>query len=107
MNEQKLIISENSIKEDILEREKKIEKKAVLKPIIKQYYSVRIEAVAPLSLSYRVLAETPEEALLMVERTPANCQMDRTPKPSIQRLRKQSASVYISGSSIIKLTKKY
>jgi hypothetical protein len=32
------------------------------KPIIKKYYEVRIECMLPATLTYRILAETPEQA---------------------------------------------
>ena len=112
-----LIVSENDIKakqqdeyvgadvEKAVEP-KKIEKKAAPKPV-KKYYSVRIEATAPISLSYRILADDAAQALEIIEKTPHNAQMDRPPKPNLQRGRKGSATVYMYNSSSILLTKKY
>ena len=94
------------IEEDIEIKEIKIKKETKV-PVPKQYYSVKIEASAPITLFYRILAETPEQALEIIEKTPASCQMERAPKPIVQRAKKNSVQVYLSGTSLIKLAKKY
>lgn len=85
--------------ETLLKKEKKIP----MVPPAKLYFTVVVEATAPLTLTYRVLAETPEQALELIKNAP----MSVPPKPQLARAKKHKASVYASGTSIIKLTKNY
>lgn len=92
------------------ENKKEVAPEAVVKkaqklpsPPEKHYYSVSLEALVPTTLTYRVLAETPEQALELIKNAP----LATAPKLQLARLRKLKASVYLSGTSIIKLTKSF
>lgn len=108
--QKKLAFEIEAQKESKDEVEKEVAPKVVTKkaqklpsPPEKQYYSVSLEALVPTTLTYRVLAETPEQALELIKNAP----LATNPKLQLARLRKLKASVYLSGTSIIKLTKNY
>ena len=91
-----------------MEKDKKKPKspkqKETPKPKEKSYYFVRVQAVAPVTLTYRILAESPEEAEKLVFKNPfANLQ--KPPEPNIFVLSKIKSTVYRFGSSVIELVK--
>jgi len=103
----KIIASEKTEDPDKTEEVKEIapqkkiekEKKVPIAPT-KQYYTVTIEGSAPVTVSYRVLAENPEQALELTKNAP----LAGPPRPQLSRLKKQKATVHLSGTTIIKLT---
>lgn len=69
-------------------------------PKPKQYYTVKIEATAPVFLTYKILAEDEEQALEMIKSsTPVDVKTDHS------RVKKHKATVYLSGTTLVKLTK--
>jgi len=69
----------------------------------KQYYTVKVEATAPIELTYRVWAEDPEEALEIFETS----SFYSPPRPILSRMRKIKATVYRSGTTIIETIKNF
>lgn len=73
--------------------------------IKKQYYTVKVEANVPVLLKYKVLAESPEEALkLSLKLHPTQNLLD-PPTFYWNRIKKIKSTVYILYSSVIKLVK--
>jgi hypothetical protein len=72
----------------------------------KQHYTVKLDIYAPITLSYRVQASSPEEALEMVEKQPFKSQ-DYPPQISWTRLKKQLAKIYKGGTLILLKQKEY
>ncbi len=70
-----------------------------------QYYVIKMEVLAPTTLTYRVLAESPEEALQQAE-TRFLPLLGR-PQPNLVQAKKLSAKVYKSNSAILDFSKKY
>lgn len=73
---------------------------------IKEYFNVRLETMAPVTLNYRVYAETPEQALDMATKL-AGQQQASAPVISFARLRNLKATVYTAGTSLIRLAKSF
>jgi len=68
----------------------------------KKFYDIKVEALVPGILTYRVFAETEEDALKQCEK--------KTPngfKPSLSLRRMIKATVYLAGSSVVKLVKNF
>lgn len=70
----------------------------------KQFYTVKMEVSAPVLLTYRVYAESPEQAIELVQKQPFQS-LSEAPKPFLSRMRKLKATVYAAGNSLIQLTK--
>jgi hypothetical protein len=81
----------------------KVKKAAAQVVPIKQYFTIVVEANAPVTLQYRVLADDAEQALDLIKTAP----LSAPPKPNIFRAKKIKASVYLTGTSLLKLTKNY
>ncbi len=64
------------------------------------YYSVQLEIETPVTLSYRVLATSPQEALAIVEKSPFKAQ-DRPPQIIWSKLRKIAGKVYTAGTIML------
>jgi len=71
------------------------------------YYTVKVEVTAPLVLEYRVLAEDPEEALDIVNKASPGQFFVSPPKPNLSKMKKLKANIYLAGTSLLKLTKKF
>jgi hypothetical protein len=84
----------------------KIKKKSDKKPIIpqKRLYTVKLETIAPVELIYRVLAESPEQAMELFQ---TMGQLSAPPKPIISRKRNIKATVYKYMTTTIEFVKKY
>lgn len=67
------------------------------------YYTIKIEADIPSTVTYRILASSPEEAL---ERLPYAV-LSEPVKPHLSKMKKKSAKVFKSGTLEIKMEKKY
>jgi hypothetical protein len=69
-------------------------------PAIKKQYDIKLEAMLPATLTYRVWADSPEEALLLTKKAqPINVKHNLAAKKNIR------ATVSDAYSSIIKLVK--
>src|ERR1700743_414687 len=84
-------------------KKSKSKQKQISKTPEKQYYNILLETLIPTTLTYRVLAESPEEALDMIKTAP----LSGPPKLQFPKLKKIKASIFLSGTSIIKLTKNF
>ena len=73
------------------------------KPKDKQYYLVEIEAWAKTNLKYRIFAESPEQAL----ETANHSALLEAPKPKLSSIKKLAAKVYLFGTNMLQLTKKF
>ncbi len=67
----------------------------------KRYYRVKVEGLAPVVINYRVLAESPEEAIEMTKKVDYS-KMDGVPKPDLRRLKKSKSTAYLHGTSTVK-----
>ena len=63
----------------------------------KQYYTVKIEAQAPIHLTYKILAESPQQALEQVEKQLLKSQSE-PPKIIWSQIRKLIGRVYQAGT---------
>lgn len=72
------------------------------KPKEKQQYSVVIECKVPATLTYKVWAETPEEAITMVK-----AQSPHNAKYNILKRLNIKATVYKAGTSMIHFVKRF
>jgi hypothetical protein len=88
------------IKPEKLKKEEK-----PIQPPAKQYYTIKMEVTAPVTLTYRILAENAEQALELVMKSPMTVPMVAPPKPVLNRMKKLKASVYLAGTSLVKLVK--
>jgi hypothetical protein len=70
------------------------------KPVEKVYWDVKIEATLPATLTYRVLAETPEEAIQLTKNmNPSGVKYKLAGKKNLK------ATVYNAGTMMVKLVK--
>jgi hypothetical protein len=77
-------------------------KEEKVKPIEKKYFSIVVECQVPATLSFKVLAESPEQALEMINKaSPIDF------KPKISKRRLLQAKVLYYGYSTIIMTKKF
>lgn len=74
--------------------------------IHKEYFTVLIEASAPIILTYKVLAETPELAAEIAIKLRGQSQTS-PPKISFSKLSKLKAKVYKSGTTLIQFIKNF
>lgn len=84
-----------------LKTEKELEAEAKLPPP-KKYYDVKLEVTLPATITYRVLAESPEAAVELI-----NNQPPMHVKHVLNKKRNLKAVVYDGGSTLIRFTKKY
>lgn len=70
----------------------------------KEYFTVKVEVLAPVTLTYRIYAESPEEAADMAVKLAGQKQFS-PPTIAYGRLKSLKAMVYSAGSSIIRLVK--
>jgi len=73
------------------------------KPKEKRYYTIELEAMVPATIRYRILAETPEEALDLLDKTPP---LER-PRTRLPGMRKQVAKVYLWGTNMLQYLKRF
>lgn len=76
-----------------------LRKKAALPPP-KHYYDVKVECMLPATLTYRVLAETPQQASEMIKNISPT-----TVKHKLIGRKEKKLSVYDAGSNMIKFVK--
>lgn len=69
----------------------------------KQYYTVKLEVLAPTTLTYRILAENPEQALEMISRAP----LSQAPMPNLSKMKKIKANVWLAGTTLLQLVKNF
>lgn len=74
------------------------------KPKTKEYYTVRVEVLAPSVLTYRIYAESPEEAVEIALKQRGQ-QMSAPPSIIFGRMKNLKATVYAAGSSLVKYVK--
>src|SRR5271165_1497934 len=77
-------------------------KKKIVTPKVKAYYDVKVECLVPTTLIYRIYADDEQEALELITKKPPT-QM----KPNLLLKKMIKATVYIAGSSMVKLVKNY
>jgi len=75
-------------------------KKEVTQPKIKKYYTIKVETLLPATLSYRILAEDPEEALKLLKNQPPN-----DVKYKLIGRKELKLTIYDFGTNIIRLVK--
>ncbi len=71
-----------------------------VKPVEKKYYEVKVECTLPATVTYRILAETPEQALDMIKGKQPNGVKHR-----LAGRKDIKVMVYDSGSTIVRLVK--
>ena len=72
----------------------------------KEYFLVKLEVLAPTTLSYRILAESPEEAAALAAEKQGQ-EMQNAPKIAFHKMKKIQSTVYNAGTSMIQYIKKY
>jgi hypothetical protein len=87
------------------ERQKSAEDKKpkVIKKAEKQFYTIEVEAWTKSTLKYKVLAESPEEAVELIDKSA----MLNPPLTKVNGMKKISAKVYKYGTNMIKLIKNF
>lgn len=78
----------------------KSKKKDKPKIIPKYYYDLKLECMLPATLTYRVLAETPEQAVEMIKNLPPN-----SVRHKLHGRRDIKLMVYDAGCSVLRLIK--
>ena len=68
-----------------------------------QYYTIKLEAEVPTTITLRVLALSPEEALDKIQAAV----ITEPPKQNIAKMRKKSAKVFKHGTLEVQASKKY
>ena len=86
--------------------EERLKKEAMAKPVQKQYYTVKLEVMAPVELTMRIFAETPEEAAEMVSKNPLP-PLYAAPRPVLSKMKRIKATVYKAGTSTYYFIKNY
>lgn len=79
----------------------KLKKEAAKQPLPKFYYDVRVDCMLPATLTYKVLAETPEQAAELIK----NMQ-PVVVKHKLSGRKELLLKVYLSGTSMLKFMKK-
>jgi hypothetical protein len=69
----------------------------------KQYFLVEVDVLSPITIKYRVLAESPEEALELAPKSPVL----EAPRPRLSISKKIKARVYVFGTHLLKLSKNF
>lgn len=77
-----------------------LEKQAKAVPV-KQYYDVKVECMLPATLTYRILAENPQEAVELIKGKPPNGIQHR-----LHGRRDMVARVYNAGGNFLQFVKK-
>ncbi len=73
-------------------------------PIQKEYFSVKVETLAPVTLTYKIYAESPEKAVQLAIKQ-AGQSLSSPPQISFGRLKHLKATVYNAGTNLIRLAK--
>ena len=68
----------------------------------KKCYTIKLEVMAPVELTYKVWAEDPEEAAKMI-----GAVLTRPPKPNLSRKKNIKATIYDYGMSTIRFIKRF
>jgi hypothetical protein len=87
----------------IIKKAEDLEKKLPKVPV-KSYFTVKMEVMSPVVLTYRIYAESPEEAVTLAVKQSGQ-QMTSPPQIIWGRLKHLKATVYASGSSLVKYVK--
>lgn len=74
-------------------------------PPTKKYYTVKVETLTPVIYSYRVLAESPEEAIKISADAWKQASQSAPPQILSGKMKRLKATVYEYGTSLIKLIK--
>ncbi len=81
--------------------DKTLDKKPAPLPPIKQYYTVKVEIMAPVTLTYIVLADDPQQALERAYSAP----LSRLPEIHFSRMKRLKASIYLKGTNLLQFIK--
>ena len=73
-------------------------------PIELQQYSIKVEVLVPMVLTYSVTAENAQQALTKINSSLRPREISR---PFLERMKKIQASVYRAGTIMLELVKKY
>lgn len=90
--------------------EKKEAKKTVKKAAVeekipqKEYFTVKVEVLAPVTLTYRIYAESPEEAADMAVKQAGQKQFSQ-PIIGYGRMKSLKTMVYNAGTSMVRFVK--
>ena len=80
---------------------KKEKLQKIAQPVIKQYYDIKIDCTLPATLTYRILAETPQQALELIKgKSPNSVQHKLIGRKELV------AKVYNAGGNLLQLLKK-
>lgn len=73
---------------------------------VNKYYTVKLDVKTPVTLTFKVLAESPEEALKLITSGVMPVPV-ASPKIHLSKMQKLKAMVYDAGTSILRLTKNF
>lgn len=74
--------------------------------IEKKYYTIKLETIVPVELTFRVLAEDPVKATEMISKIPLPSLYSQ-PKLNLSRMKRLKATVYLAGSTMIEWIKTF
>lgn len=74
---------------------------------VKRYYTVKMETLTPVIFSYRILAESPEEAIKISADTWKQPSQVSPPQILSGKMKRLKATVYEYGTNLIKLFKNF
>jgi hypothetical protein len=108
MDEEKVIIEAEKLPTEAEKlKEEQLKKEAeAKKPPQKQYYTVKLEVMAPVELTFRIFAETPQKAEEMVRRNPLP-PLSGPMRPKLSRIKRIKSTVYKAGTNLYYFVKNY
>jgi hypothetical protein len=74
--------------------------------VVKEYYTVKVDALVPIILTYKIYADSPEQAAELAARQKGQ-QQSAPPVISFAKLEKIKTKVYKLGTILLLLTKKF
>lgn len=78
-----------------------------MNPPKKEYYDVKVEIITPVTLVYRVFAESAEDALNIIEKSYFKLSPKSISPPKLSLAKKVKILVYETGSTILSKFKNY
>jgi len=72
-----------------------------------EYYTIKLETMMPVTLTYQVLAESPEKAIEKIIVSPTSVPFRESPRLFYPQLKKIKITVYNIGTTLIRLIKNF
>ena len=84
---------------------KSAKNEVVKSPPKKQFYTIKLEAMAPIEMEFRIFAESPQAAIEIFDKSLPP--LVRPARPILSRMKKVKATVYKYGTNIYYFFKNY